>query len=300
MINDMDSYRKIFENLYDGLYFVDRDRIIQYWNKAAEKITGYTAQEVVGRPCSENILVHVDGDGNNLCQGSCPLAKTIADGKSRQAEVFLHHKNGHRVPVAVRISPQTDGDGNIIGGVELFSDISSYKSIELRVAELEKMALLDHLTRLANRHYLEKEFHVRFEEKKRVGIQFGVLFMDIDHFKRFNDTYGHDVGDRVLKLVADTLVSNVRPFDVVGRWGGEEFIVLFRDVTPSLLADIGNRLRILVERSYLLSGSEKLQVTISLGGTLVRDEDDLETLLKRADGLLYHSKKAGRNRLTMD
>jgi diguanylate cyclase (GGDEF)-like protein/PAS domain S-box-containing protein len=299
MILDRDSYDKILDNLYDGLYLVDRDRVIRYWNKAAESISGYKAEEVVGRSCSDNILTHVDGDGNSLCRGTCPLAMTIADGEARQAEVFLHHKDGHRVPVSIRISTLTDGEGKVIGGVELFSDISSFKSIEMRNKELEEMALLDNLTRLANRNYVQKEFFMRFEEQKRFGIPFGILFMDIDHFKRFNDTYGHDVGDRVLKLVADTLVNNSRPFDVFGRWGGEEFIGIILHVTLQQLEHLGNRLRVLVESSYIPLDNDRLQVSISIGATLVRDTDSMDTLLKRADTLLYKSKREGRNRLTI-
>lgn len=77
---EKDSYERIIENLYDGLYFVDRDRIITYWNKAAEQISGFTANEVVGKPCSDDILTHVDIEGNNLCTGMCPLAATISIG----------------------------------------------------------------------------------------------------------------------------------------------------------------------------------------------------------------------------
>jgi diguanylate cyclase (GGDEF)-like protein/PAS domain S-box-containing protein len=299
MMLDRESYNNIFDNLYDGLYFVDRNRVIQYWNKAAERISGYPAEEVVGRSCSDNILTHVDGDGNNLCQGMCPLAKTITDGVARQAEVFLHHKDGHRVPISVRVSTLTDKEGGILGGVELFSDISNFKFIEMRVKELEAMALLDNLTGLANRNYLQKEFLMRCEEQKRFGIHFGVLFMDIDHFKILNDTYGHDAGDRVLKLVGTTLVSNSRPFDVFGRWGGEEFIGIIRNVTHQQLEHIGNRVRVLVNSSYITLENCKLQVSVSIGATLVRENDNMDTLLKRADTLLYESKREGRNRLTI-
>jgi diguanylate cyclase (GGDEF)-like protein/PAS domain S-box-containing protein len=298
MILEGVSFDRLVDNLHDGLYIVDKDRKIQYWNKAAEKISGFSASEVVGRSCSDNILTHVDSEGNSLCLGMCPLAMTIADGKDREAEVFLHHKDGHRVPVSVYTSILTAGNGDVIGGVELFSDISSLKSIELRVRELEEMALLDNLTRLANRNYIEKELFVRFEEKKRVGILFGILFMDIDHFKKFNDTYGHDVGDRVLKFVAETLVKNSRPFDIIGRWGGEEFIGIIRNVGRPQLEDLGNRLRMLVESSYITTEKERLHVSISIGATIVRDDDNADTLIKRADTLLYESKKAGRNRLT--
>jgi len=299
MILDNASYSRLVDNLNDGLYIVDRDRVIQFWNKAAERISGFTAAEVVGKSCSDNILTHVDGEGKNLCKGMCPVAMTIADGEAREKEIFLHHKDGHRVPISVRTSTLTDENGNVIGCVELFTDISSLKSIESRIKELEEMALLDHITRLANRNYIEKELFVRFEETKRFGVPFGILFMDIDYFKQFNDTYGHDVGDRVLKFVADTLVRNSRPFDVIGRWGGDEFIGIMRKVSRRQLAYLGNRLRTLVEASYIQTESDKLHVSISLGATLVCDSDSMDTLVKRADTLLYESKRAGRNRLTM-
>ena len=120
---EKDSYERIIENLHDGLYFVDRDRVITYWNKAAEQISGFTANEVVGKSCSDNILTHVDSEGNSLCTGECPLAATIVDGNPREAEVYMHHKGGHRIPVSVRVSILTDRDGIIIGGIELFTDI---------------------------------------------------------------------------------------------------------------------------------------------------------------------------------
>ncbi len=123
--------------------------------------------------------------------------------------------------------------------------------------------------------------------------------MDIDHFKKVNDTYGHDIGDEVLKFVANTFVTNSRPFDSYGRWGGEEFIGIIRNITCEGLEHIGNRLRLLVENSYILHENKKLQVTISIGATLVKDDDTIESLVKRADILLYQSKAAGRNRLTI-
>jgi len=296
---EKDSYKRIIENLHDGLYFVDRDRVITYWNKAAEQISGFTANEVVGKSCSDNILTHVDSEGNSLCTGMCPLAATIADGKPREAEIYMHHKDGHRVPVSVRVSTLTDRDGSIIGGIELFADISNQAANKLRVKELEKLALLDTLTQLANRNYIEKEIRNRFEEKKRFNVPFGILFVDIDHFKNFNDTYGHNVGDAVLKFVANTFVANVRPFDLFGRWGGEEFIGVIRNINGKDLKLLADRLRLLVETSFLLHENEKLSVTISIGATLVNENDTIDSLIKRVDTFLYKSKAAGRNCLTM-
>ncbi len=211
----------------------------------------------------------------------------------------MHHKDGHRIPVSVRISTLTDRDGNIIGGIELFTDISNQAANELRVKELEKLALLDNLTLLANRNYIEREIQSRFEEKKRFNVPFGILFIDIDHFKKFNDIYGHDVGDDVLKFVANTFIANARPFDLYGRWGGEEFIGIIRNINGNSLELLGNRLRSLTENSYIIHENEKLYVTISIGATLVNENDTVDSLIKRADTLLYKCKSAGRNCLTI-
>jgi len=293
------SYERIIENLYDGLYFVDRDRIITYWNKAAEQISGFTAEEVIGKSCSDNILTHVDIDGNALCTGMCPLAATIADGKPKEVEVYMHHKDGHRIPVSVRVSALTNRDGNIIGGIELFTDFSNQAANDLRIKELEKLALLDDLTKLANRNYIEREIQSSIEEKKRFNVPFGILFIDIDHFKKYNDIYGHPTGDEVLNFVANTFLANARSYDLFGRWGGEEFVGIIRNVNGKELELLGNRLRSLTENSYIIHENEKLYVTISIGATLANENDTIDTLIKRADTLMYKSKAAGRNCLTI-
>ncbi|MBJ6750322.1 sensor domain-containing diguanylate cyclase [Geomonas anaerohicana] len=293
------SFRKIIDDLRDGLYIVDNERRIVFWNHAAERISGYSADEVVGKPCADNILCHVDDVGLNLCCSECPLASTIDTGTPHDAQVFLHHKNGHRVPVLVRVIPLTDETGKVIGGVEMFSDNSGQVHNDERLQELEKLALLDGLTQLANRRYLDRELESRLEELHRYDIPFGILFMDLDDFKKINDRYGHDTGDRVLQFVAGTLSANSRPFDLYGRWGGEEFVGIIRNVTAANLKHMGQRLRRLVEKSFVLVEGEALRVTISIGATMAVKNDTVQTLLARADGLMYQSKAAGKNRLTI-
>ncbi len=297
---DDSSYRRIVDNLYEGLYFVDTNRVITYWNKAAERISGYTAEEVVGQACHDNILTHIDHQGNQLCFGRCPVAATIKDCEHREAEVFLHHKDGHRVPVSVRVSPLLDESGTVIGAIELFSDISNKSTNQLRMRELEELAFIDSLTQLANRAYVETEIETRFEEYRRYNVPFGILFFDIDRFKRFNDTWGHDMGDRVLRIVADTLTANSRPFDTFGRWGGEEFLGIVRNVDDEGLTALGERNRMAVEAAYLVHAGERLNVTVSIGASLVRPGDTPDTLVKRADQALYRSKRDGRNRFTLE
>ena len=297
-IMDID-YKSLIENIFDGLYLVDTDRSIIYWNHVAETITGYRAEEVIGRRCRDNILVHVDGNGKSLCLGKCPLAATIKDGLFRDAEVYLHHKDGHRVPVWIRAAPLHDTAGNIIGGAELFTDLSAGNAITTKVKELEKLSFLDSLTQLANRRYLEMELDSRISEKKRYDTDFGIVFMDIDFFKRVNDTYGHGVGDRVLKTVARTFMNTARPSDLMGRWGGEEFIGILKRVDEDGLRSAAERVRALVEKSHLRENGLTLKVTVSIGATLAETTDTADSIVKRADAQLYRSKQNGRNRCTI-
>jgi diguanylate cyclase (GGDEF)-like protein/PAS domain S-box-containing protein len=292
-------YREIVENMVDGVYFVDRDRRITYWNKGAERITGYTAADVVGSSCADNLLVHVDAQGRELCKGSCPLIAAMADGGPHEAEVYLHHKQGHRLPVWVRTAPLRDPAGRFAGAVEIFSDMSSRQVLARQVAELKKLALIDPLTGISNRRHFETQLHSRLEELRRSGISFGLLFMDIDYFKQINDRHGHEVGDQVLRTVAKTLELSVRPFDLVSRWGGEEFAGVFPHTDLEGLHGIAERLRVLVGHSQVPIGIGELSVTLSIGGGLAVPGDSAASLLKRADALMYASKEKGRNRTTI-
>lgn len=290
--------RRILDNLHDGVYVVSPDMRIQYWNAGAERITGYTAEEVLGSRCSDDILRHVDDGGTNLCMGICPLKHSIGDQQLREAELFLHHKDGHRVPIQVRTSVLTDDSGKVLQGIELFSDMTGKDANLLRIKELERLMMLDPLTQLANRNFIEKELTSRIDEFSRYEMPFGILFFDIDHFKAVNDTYGHLAGDEVLMMVSANMIANARPFDLFGRWGGEEFIGIIRNINEVQLQAMAERLRMLTEQSYLFFEDQRISVTISIGATMMNTEDTSESLVSRADELMYKSKSSGRNRVS--
>jgi diguanylate cyclase (GGDEF)-like protein/PAS domain S-box-containing protein len=293
-------FRGILDSLHDGVYFVDVNKRITYWNKGAERITGYEGSETVGISCSDNLLVHIDDKGMNLCKTGCPLAQTLMDGRVRETEAYLQHKDGHRLPVLIRVSPLRDVRGNIVGAVETFSDNSSKAALLHRIDELQKESLVDPLTGLANRRCIDMKLHSRIDEMQRYGWPCGVLFLDIDNFKIVNDTYGHNVGDRVLMMVARTLSSNLRSHDLLGRYGGEEFVAIITNVNMAKLHSFANRLRLLVEKSSLDTEYSTLRVTVSIGATLVRPEDTVEAAITRADLFMYNSKIGGRNRVSID
>ena len=295
-----DIHRDVLDQLHEGVYLVDRDRNILYWNAGAERISGYAPDEVIGSSCADNILVHVDDTGRSLCLNACPLKQAMDDCQPQEAEVFLHHKQGHRVPVMVRTAPLKDASGRVIGGIETFSENLARAAMREEIDNLRRLALQDELTEIGNRRYAEMALQSRHSELERYGWDYGVLMIDIDHFKIFNDTYGHDIGDRVLKMVATTLVSNVRTLDIVGRWGGEEFLVVIEKIDSPELAKQAERLRILVETSGLMMEGNRLSVTISTGGSLALVDETVDAVVKRADTFLYQSKESGRNRCVVD
>ena len=155
MVDNPSLYREVLDTIYDGVYFLDRQRKIFFWNKGAERITGYRAAEVMGRSCADNILCHVDKQGRNLCRDGCPAADLLNDGQHREAEVYLLHKNGYRKPVRIRVAPIEDASGRVEGVMEIFSDDTSPESLRRRVALLEKLSALDPLTQLPNRRSME-------------------------------------------------------------------------------------------------------------------------------------------------
>ena len=293
-------YKEILDSLQDGIYFLNLDRSITYWNRGAEEISGYTAQQVLGKSCRDNILNHVNEQGVILCNEYCPMATTMQDGKSREAYVYLKHAEGHRVPVRVRATPLRDKSGQIIGAVETFNKGVSPEQTERRIRKLQQTALLDPLTAIGNRRHLESRLQASMTEYCENHVPFGLLFCDVDRFKDLNNTYGHNLGDRVLRMISQTLRANIRDSDTMGRWGGEEFLVILRNLDPHFLYVIGEKLRNLVRNSQLSLPDERIvSATISIGGTLVQDGDTIESLIDRADRLMYKSKTNGRNRLTI-
>ena len=298
-INEIASgiFEGILELVEDGVYVVDRERRVTFWSAGAEKLTGYSASEVVGSRCADGVLAHVDECGTNLCLEGCPVHCAMETGENGEAKVFMHHREGHRVPVSVRTLPLRDDQGGIIGAIEVFSDQTPQVAFKQREEELEQLVLLDELTRVGNRRAGLAALDRRLSELERYGWSFGLLFIDIDHFKELNDREGHAAGDEVLRMVAATIAHNVRAFDEVSRWGGEEFLVICPKIEPDLLVSLAERLRALVGTAVITDEERALRSTVSVGATLARPGDATESLVARADKLMYRAKANGRNQV---
>jgi len=203
------------------------------------------------------------------------------------------------VPIIVRATPIRDGTGRVVGAVEVFSDNTRVAAMTDVNKELRQLSLLDPLTEVGNRRFLEQQLIARLDEQDRYGWRVGVLVVDVDNFKEINDRNDHIIGDRVLRMVARTLVNGIRSFDIVGRWGGDEYIALIVNVDEEQLHTVAEKLRRLIESSGLTEGEETIRVTVSVGGVLAAAGENPEAVIRRADRLMLASKAAGRNRVTI-
>ncbi len=291
----MDSfYRNLLDGLSDGVYFVDRELRITYWNRGAEQITGYAAEEVIGKRCSDNLLIHVDEKGRQLCFTGCPLQATLCDNARRRADVYLSHKEGHRVPVNVRVAPIAGPDGTVIGAVEVFTDISAHKQTERRAAEMENMAFRDSLTGIPNRRFAEMKIQHAIQEVERFQRDIALLMIDLNHFKAVNDRHGHATGDALLRAVARTLNDNTRSGATVGRWGGDEFVIVAYDVRPDQLHALAARTGNMIAASAVNRAGHRVGVSAAVGATMILGGDSPESALNRADELMYAAKGRAR------
>jgi diguanylate cyclase (GGDEF)-like protein/PAS domain S-box-containing protein len=295
---DTDFYAHLLDRVSDGVYFVSPDRRITYWSAGAELVTGYPAEAVVGRSCAEGILRHVNDAGRQVCLHGCPLAGVMKDGRPREARMYLHHQDGHRVPVTVRSEAIRDASGRIVGAAEVFSPRGTPRVRDDLRAQDDPAH--DPVTGVTSRRFGELALAPLFVAVAEGTTTLGVLFLDVDHFKDVNDTYGHRVGDEVLRMVGQSIAGALRHDDAAIRWGGEEFVVLLPGVGPADLEVVAERVRMLVENSWLVAGDEEVRVTVSVGATMAQQTDAVVDLVDRADRLMYASKRGGRNCVTAD
>lgn len=288
----------LLDDVAEGVCHTNLERRIVYWNGQASRITGYRLEEVLGQRCQDGILRHVDTRGRELCSTEdCPLLVPLRTKKSYQRDLFLHHREGHLIPVTVRTIPLVDSTGSTLGVSQFVLPHEKRQSKSKLGRDWKQEALTDALTGLGNRRAFRQNWARAHRSLITRGSAFGLLMVDIDRFKEVNDNHGHALGDKVLRMVARTLAGCIRKNDAAIRWGGEEFVVLVCRATQETLADLAERMRLLVERGWVaLADGSHLSVTVSVGGAMIRPEDTVEDLVSRADRRLYECKVGGRNR----
>lgn len=270
-------------NKYVTTSSTDLEGKITHVSEAFCRISGYSKEELIGK--THNLVKHEDIDDSIYEK----LWDTITQDKKWIGELKNKKKNGNEYWVRVNIEPIYSNTGEKVGYTSIRQEITDKKRIE-------KLSITDKLTQLYNRVKIEEIFTIEIAKFHRYNSSFSVILIDIDFFKEVNDTYGHNVGDVFLREVANLLKSSVRIEDVVGRWGGEEFVILSNNYTIDGVLSLAEKIRKNIEKHNFKTIGHK---TISLGVAVLNKEDTQETILSRADKSLYHAKKTGRNKVCL-
>ncbi len=296
---DENIMRSMLDALMEGVYVLDTRRVIQYWNRGAEIITGYSAKEVIGVACSNNLLMHVDKAGVNLCKAGCPVSKSIADGKTHIAEVYALHKLGHRIPVRVRTVPLRDRSGSITGVIETFIDMTQRISAFEALSEAEEVRKLCPLTGLGNGSFAQEKLAEHVALANSGSSACGALLLEVDHFEALAAKLPEKVLQVFLKMVAQTVRHDLGGSDFAGRWGYDNFLVLLPGADAERLRISGKRLCALVAQSARTISRGRLNATVSIGGAMLSPEDTPLTVVDRLELLKRSSQRAGGNCLSM-
>ena len=275
----------IIDTVGDGIYCVDTERRIIFWNKAAERITGYSAEEMIGKQCFESKLDHIDRSGRPLCDLLCPLVGTIFDGKPRQEKVMLRHKDGHRVPVNVNTFPLED-NAVTIGAMEIFRDCLPPVYDGDFVQALAQSMMHDELTGLPNRTYLNNFLSYKLRENKNFTHSFVIAFAMIENFRELEQNLGVSEMQRISKRIGEKLKKRARHNDLIGRWSEDSYLGVFSGSVREDERIIGEKLLLWLEEinCELPEGSG---IRVSVGVTAVRPDDTLDTMIERADKNMY-------------
>jgi len=277
---------RVFESSPEAIVITDAANNIASVNSAFSEMTGYDAAEVIGR--NPRLL----SSGRQSAEFYAAMWRAIAAEGKWQGEMWNRRKNGDVFPVWLTVSAYRDASGQVLNYVGIESDISERHAAQERIRQL---AYYDPLTGLPNRTLLQDRVGQALAVAERDGRQAAVLFVDLDHFKKINDSLGHSAGDQMLVQVAQRLLACLRRMDTVARLGGDEFVVLLSEVTLAGATDVARKILASVARPYLIDGHE-LSVTPSLGISLFpQDGRDFESLLKHADTAMYLAKESGRN-----
>jgi len=282
----LDLMAKVFTNSGEAILITDAQNRIVAANAAFTKLTGYNAEEVLGK------------DPKILSSGKTPLEvyqqmwKSLAERNSWEGELWDRRKSGEVYPKWLSISVIRDRDGRVTNYIGNFNDISERKASEERFLRL---AYHDALTNLPNRLNLHERLEQTINMCKRCNSKFALMLIDLDRFKVINDTLGHHIGDLLLVEVARRLITSVRESDIVARLGGDEFVVVLTAIeSPADAADVAGKIVQAVSAPYLISGND-LRSSPSIGICLYPDDAaEIGMLLKSGDVAMYHAKANGR------
>jgi diguanylate cyclase (GGDEF)-like protein/PAS domain S-box-containing protein len=282
------KFRTLFETASDAILSIDEDGLILMANGAAKDVFEYPGQEIAGLDVRRLLGSGQEGAWEVLAR----YASRTESGKYVESSAVS--RSGKKIPFHISVSENVSGGKRIYTAI--MRDVSQIKAYE---EDLQILANTDSLTRLYNRRQFYPILQKELDHAVRKKVPFSVLLIDIDHFKKFNDTYGHAGGDLLLVGFADKLRSVIRQMDSAFRFGGEEFVVLLPETTGQNAMIPAERFRRLIADSWfpMPPGGQPVSATISVGIAGYRNGDTLDDVIRHADLAMYAAKSGGRNRV---
>lgn len=296
-----DFYERVLEHLQTGVYLVDRSQKILFWNEGAEKISGHLRQDVLGRVAHD--IIQVDDEDQREDEASGELlnvGQVLRDGKPTFAEAMLRHKAGHLVPVRMRAVAIRNDHGTIIGAAESFEESLSAADWERRQEKLAGYGALDPATGVLSEGFLLSHLRENLRTFSECQVPFSVVCIQVDKLDQFKAPYGPGVMAAILRVMGQTLENSLRPTDFLGRRGESAFLAILTECSRFDIGRVCERLKKVAHGVRRHWWGEVLPLTVSLGGTTVLAEDNIEALLGRAERSLQKSFKGGGNLITVE
>jgi diguanylate cyclase (GGDEF)-like protein len=303
-MSHMFSYLYLLESLYHGFYITTSDQQIKVWNHGIEQLTGLTWAQAHEHKHLLGLVQFRNRYGEPLADHERPMHLAAETGLSQTTELQLVRPDGQSTAVEVQTLPMIDDDGQLCGFAEIFRDLSGERESG-QYRDLKLMASRDALTHVANRGELSAQLEEYYNQYKNAlagktdctaqESKFSAIFLDIDHFKKTNDTFGHAAGDEALVSVASLLQHETYSGELVARYGGEEFVILCPETGLNEAFSRAERLRTAIENAQVVH-TDEFKVTASFGVAEIEPSDLPQTIIERADKALYMSKHSGRNK----
>jgi len=295
-------YQMLIENMHDAVIFVDSSLRITLWSHGAQRLTGIAADAVVGRRWLPGLIKMLNDREMVIPDSDCPVAFAVANGVQLVRRHTINGRGGKKVQVNAHIMPVVSAAGVTKGAAVLLHDVSSETTLQEQIQNLNAKASQDALTKVANRAELDRGLANFIDQHLEKNFPCALILCDIDHFKKINDTYGHGVGDDVLRKVGKSIRAGCRPYDTACRFGGDEFGVILAQADIACGKQISERIIDGINELKIRAGSDKIEVSCSGGlaaATIMPSDFDPTDLLKAADEALYRAKSEGRYRLVV-
>jgi PAS domain S-box-containing protein/diguanylate cyclase (GGDEF)-like protein len=284
--SDLESLHvALLDSLPEGVWFADREGIIRFWSKRAEAITGFATNEVQGMRAAD-ILLYCDEAG-----------QPVPFEPERFAQLFLLHKEGHRIAVEVQTVPVRSATGEVIGAREILRESKDKAALLRRGRVLEEYELWDGKIESSSQEYMRNQVELRLDHFREDGIATGALLIDIDHLGDRDRSLGREASDTLLRMVSRTTLLCIRFTDISGRWEDDALLAIMEAASIGNLEAAAERVRALIAASSIRWWGKPVQITVTVACTMFQTGDTAASVTERLTRIVEAGTKAGGNRV---